>query len=141
VIMTAMQLANRILTHWLTLTPTLWSFPTDMNSSTLPTSSQNRCMPRQVPTATNTYSSQKSQVTRKTQQPCPLKMCVLWKDSSTSWEPLKDLKESDPVQVAEYVVANKLVSEPAFTWWVPFTLKKRDRIIWKLKHQRLPESP
>jgi hypothetical protein len=39
------------------------------------------------------------------------------------------LKESNPVEVAEYAVANKIVSEPTFSWWVPFTLKKRDRII------------
>lgn len=42
---------------------------------------------------------------------------------------MKDLKESNPVEVAEYAVANKLVSEPAFSWWVPYTIKKRDRII------------
>ena len=31
--------------------------------------------------------------------------------------------------MSEYAVANKLASEPAFSWWVPHTLKKRDRII------------
>ena len=45
------------------------------------------------------------------------------KDGSTSWEALKDLKESNPVEVAEYAVGAKIVSEPAFAWWVPFTLK------------------
>jgi hypothetical protein len=54
------------------------------------------------------------------------KLCVKWKDGSTSWEALKDLKESNPVEVAEYSVSTKLVSEPAFAWWVPFTLKRRD---------------
>jgi hypothetical protein len=33
---------------------------------------------------------------------------VLWKDGSSSWEPLHDLKESHPIEVAEYVIANKL---------------------------------
>ena len=61
------------------------------------------------------------------------KMCVRWKDESTSWVDLKDLKESHPVLLAEYAVANKLVSEPAFQWWVPYTLKKRDRIIKAMK--------
>jgi hypothetical protein len=37
---------------------------------------------------------------------------------------LKELKESNPVQVAEYVTAKGLASEPAFSWWVPYTLKK-----------------
>ena len=53
-------------------------------------------------------------------------------NGSTSWEALKDLKESNPVEVAEYAVGAKLVSEPAFAWWVPFTLKRRDRIIAKI---------
>ena len=63
------------------------------------------------------------------------KLCVQWKDGSTSWEPLKDLKQSNPVDVAKYAVANKLVSEPAFAWWVPYTIKRRDRII-KANHAR-----
>jgi len=60
-------------------------------------------------------------------------ICVEWKDGSTAWLDLKDVKESNPVLLAEYAVANKLVSEPAFQWWVPYTLKKRDRIIKALK--------
>ena len=35
------------------------------------------------------------------------KLLVSWKDGSTSWVPLKDMKEAYPVQVAEYAVANK----------------------------------
>ena len=31
-------------------------------------------------------------------------LCVKWKDGSTSWEALKDLKESNPVKVAECAV-------------------------------------
>jgi len=33
------------------------------------------------------------------------KMCIRWRDRSTSWEPLSDLKESYPIQVAEYAVS------------------------------------
>ena len=36
-------------------------------------------------------------------------LCVKWKDDSTSWVPLKDLKESNLLEVSEYAVANKLV--------------------------------
>lgn len=39
------------------------------------------------------------------------------------------MKESNPIQVAEYAVANKLVEEAAFARWVPFVLKRRERII------------
>ena len=61
------------------------------------------------------------------------RICVEWKDGTTSWLDLKDVKDSHPVLLAEYAVANKLVSEPAFQWWVPYTLKKRDRIIKSVK--------
>ena len=57
------------------------------------------------------------------------KLCVQWKDGSTSWERLADLKDSNPVEVAEYAVAQGIDHEPAFAWWVPYTLKKRERII------------
>ena len=58
---------------------------------------------------------------------------VLWKDGASTWVPLRDLKESFPVQTAEYAIANKIAEEPAFAWWVPDILKKRDRIISKVK--------
>ena len=61
------------------------------------------------------------------------KMLVEWKDGTTTWAFLKDLKESNPVEVAEYAVANNIATEPAFAWWVPFTIRKRDRIIQKVK--------
>jgi hypothetical protein len=48
---------------------------------------------------------------------------------STSWVPLKLLKESNPVELADNVNANGLTAEPTFAWWVLFTLKQRDRII------------
>ena len=43
--------------------------------------------------------------------------------------PLKIMKESKPVEVAEFVVAQGISDEPGFSWWVPFSLKKRDIII------------
>jgi hypothetical protein len=57
------------------------------------------------------------------------KLCVEWKDGSTSWERLANLKESYPIEVAEYAVAHGIEKEPAFVWWVPYVLRKRDRII------------
>ena len=43
-------------------------------------------------------------------------MLVEWKDGSTSWMKLKDLKESIPIEVAEYAVANRIFEKPAFKW-------------------------
>ena len=61
------------------------------------------------------------------------KLLCRWKDKSTSWVPLKDIKEAYPAQVAEYAVANKVAEEPAFSWWVRHVLRKRDRIIKKIR--------
>jgi hypothetical protein len=52
------------------------------------------------------------------------KLLVEWKDGSMDLLPLKDLKESYPVQVAEYAVANKIVEQLAFAWWVLYVLRK-----------------
>ena len=60
-------------------------------------------------------------------------LLVQWKDQSTTWVSLKDMKEAYPVQSAEYAVQARLVEEPAFAWWAPHTLKKRNRIIAKVK--------
>ena len=57
------------------------------------------------------------------------KFKIKWKDGSVEWVPLKLLKESNPVETAEYAKARDLVEEPAFAWWVPYVLRKRDRII------------
>jgi hypothetical protein len=43
------------------------------------------------------------------------------------------MKESYPVQLAEYAVSARIAEEPGFAWWVPHTLRKRNRIIAKLK--------
>ena len=56
-------------------------------------------------------------------------LCVEWKDGSTTWERLADLKESYPIEVAEYAVARGLEKEPALAWWMTPILAKRNRII------------
>jgi hypothetical protein len=63
------------------------------------------------------------------------KLLCQWKDNSTSWVPLVELKDSNPVELAEYAVANQIDQEPAFCWWVANVLKKRNQIIAKLKRR------
>jgi hypothetical protein len=58
---------------------------------------------------------------------------VTFKDGSAAWLTLKALKESNPVELAEYAVSSRIEDEPAFKWWVRHTLRKRDRIIKKVK--------
>jgi hypothetical protein len=55
------------------------------------------------------------------------------KDGTTDCLPRKDLKESYPGQVAEYAVTNKIAEQQAFAWWVPYILRKRERIIQKVE--------
>jgi hypothetical protein len=46
------------------------------------------------------------------------------------WVNLVDLKESHPIEVAEYANIIGIDHEPAFNWWVPHILKKKtDHII------------
>ena len=60
-------------------------------------------------------------------------LLVKWKDGTESWKPLKDLKECYPVNVAVYAENNHLSNDAGFAWWVPFTLKKRNRILKAVK--------
>ena len=61
------------------------------------------------------------------------KLLVKWADGSESWIPLKDMKESHPVEVAEFARSRDIADQPAFAWWVPYTLRKRDIILSKMK--------
>jgi len=45
---------------------------------------------------------------------CGWKLLVRWKDGSKSWIPLKDMKESHPVEIAKFVKARGIDREPAF---------------------------
>jgi len=58
---------------------------------------------------------------------------VKWKGGSSDWVALRDLKESYPVQLADYAVSNDLQDEPAFAWWLPYVNRKRKTIISKVK--------
>ncbi len=58
---------------------------------------------------------------------------IEWKDGSTSWIAMKDVKNSYPVQLAEYATQRRIAGEPAFAWWTKHVLQKKNRIISKLK--------
>jgi hypothetical protein len=60
-------------------------------------------------------------------------LLMLWKDKLMSWVKLKDLKASNPIELAEYAVVNQIAQEPAFKWWVSNTLCKQNYIISKIK--------
>jgi len=67
---------------------------------------------------------------------CTLKgweICLSWKDGTTSWHPLSEVKNSFPLLLAKCAVTNGLNDEPAFAWWVPHTIKKEKRLIKAIK--------
>lgn len=43
---------------------------------------------------------------------------------------MKDRKELNPIEVAEFSKARGIDDEPVFAWWVPCALRKRDTIIY-----------
>ena len=61
------------------------------------------------------------------------KLLVKWRDQSESWIKLSELKESHPVETAEFAKSRGIDDEPAFAWWVPHMLKKRNAIISAIK--------
>lgn len=79
-----------------------------------------------------TYVDRKG-VTRNKQTTKGCELQVQWVDGTTSWLPLSLIKSSNPIQAAEYAVANKVAEEPRFSWWVRDTLRNRDRIIKRVK--------
>ena len=62
-------------------------------------------------------------------------ICCQWKDGSIFWGKLFDLKESHPVQTAEFAIAQVIDYKPAFNWWVKHMLKKRDKTIASIIRQ------
>ena len=61
------------------------------------------------------------------------KLLVCWKDGMESWVMLADMKQSHPVETAEFAKARGISNEAAFAWWVPYTLRKRDVILSSVK--------
>jgi hypothetical protein len=66
-------------------------------------------------------------------------LCVDWKDGTTIWERLTDLKESNPVEVAEYAATKILLDNAGFVWWAPRVLKKAHQEYCRC-NQALPQA-
>ena len=60
---------------------------------------------------------------------------IRYHDDSEHWVPLKTLKETNPIDVAEFAIARGIDGEPAFDWWVPYTIRKRDLVISSINHR------
>ena len=68
------------------------------------------------------------------------KIKVEWKNGSSTWVPLRIVKDSNPIEMAEYAVSRGINVEPAFAWWANYTLKKRDRIIKQVTHRSIRKA-
>ena len=55
------------------------------------------------------------------------------KDVSKYSVALKDIKQSNPVELAYYAKRLKIDDDPVFAWWVPYVQKKREIILSKVK--------
>jgi len=64
------------------------------------------------------------------------KFLVAWKDGTTSYVPLREMKNTFLVETADYAIGNQIDKEPAFSWWVPHVVRKRERMISKLKRTK-----
>jgi hypothetical protein len=61
------------------------------------------------------------------------KLLVAWKDGTESWVRLATLKDSYPVKLTEIDKAGGIENEPAFAWWVPNTIRRRNAILSAVK--------
>ncbi len=57
---------------------------------------------------------------------------VAFSNGMTAWLPLKDVKESNPIKLAEYPVLNRIDEEPAFKWWVSLVIRKQNQMVNKV---------
>ena len=62
---------------------------------------------------------------------------IEWKDGSSSWISLKEMKNSNPVEVEQYAIDNRIDHEPAFDWWAQDIIKKKKRLIKMSQSHRL----
>jgi hypothetical protein len=93
---------------------------------------EHRVLPDAIPQSEGTYVNAYG-VKRRKATTRGWELLVEWKDGSSDWIALKDLKDSYPVELALYATNRKIDVEPAFAWWVPFVLKKKSRILKKVK--------
>ena len=63
------------------------------------------------------------------------KLLIKWKDKSKAWINLADMKEAHLVETAEYARARGISDEPAFAWWVPYTVMKHEVILAAVKNR------
>ncbi len=59
--------------------------------------------------------------------------CVTYKGGESEWIDAQTVKDSNPIEAAEYALVAELGQEPAFIWWVHDVVRHKHRIISKVK--------
>ena len=49
-------------------------------------------------------------------------LLIWWRDHSKTWMKLCEMKESYPIETTEFAVSRGIDDEPAFIWWVRYTI-------------------
>ena len=53
---------------------------------------------------------------------------------------MRELNDSNPVELTEYAITAKIGNKPAFKWWIRPTLIRSDRTIKKVKFRYLDKT-
>jgi hypothetical protein len=91
-----------------------------------------RVLDKAMPKSEGTYDTRSGSKCRR-RTTVGSELSVRWKYGSSNWISLKDLKDTYPVDLVDYAIANGIETEPTFVWWVPYVTKKLIAIIAKLK--------
>ena len=67
-------------------------------------------------------------------------ICAHFKDGSTDFISLKYLKQSYPIELADFSQLYGIREEAAFAWWIPYVERKRKSMISKLKSKYLQRT-
>ena len=87
-----------------------------------------RCDDRAI-TKSDGYNTTKRGQHKRRQTTVGWNFEIRWKDGTKQWVPLILIKESNPIEVDNFVKSRGIDDDPAFAWWVPHNLRKRDMII------------
>jgi hypothetical protein len=67
-------------------------------------------------------------------------LLIEWRDGSSDWVSLKDLKDSYLVELAMYAQERKADDEPAFACWVPNVLRNKQEESYRKSSQRIEHA-
>ena len=62
-----------------------------------------------------------------------VEVLIQWKDGSTTWVTVKDMKNSYPVRMKTFAVQRCISGDPEFACWIQHVVEKGNRIIGKMK--------